>query len=117
MVLFILSSASLLILPLFFVRSVNNILPSLWWSRAVQLVTAKRKNVAAAGGFRQWFSFFLCFCVASFVYFCFCFFFCFSWCRGCYRCQGGWWQLAVMMMGVVALLLLPMAEREMHRLL
>ena len=53
MVLLLLSSASLLLLPLFFVCSVNNILPSLRWSRAMQLVTAKRKNGAAAGGFRR----------------------------------------------------------------
>jgi len=45
-VLLLLSSASLLLLPLFFVCSVNNILPSLRWSRAMQLVTAKRKNGA-----------------------------------------------------------------------
>lgn len=49
-VLLLLSSALLLLLPLFFVRSVNNILPSLRRSWAVQLVTTKRKNGAAAGG-------------------------------------------------------------------
>jgi hypothetical protein len=46
-------SPLLLLLPLFFIRSVNNILPSLRWSRAVQLVTAKKKNSAATGGSRR----------------------------------------------------------------
>jgi len=53
MVLLLLSSASLLLLPLFFICSVNNMLPSLRWSRAVQLVTAKRKNGAGADDSRR----------------------------------------------------------------
>jgi len=46
-------SRLLLLLPLFFVHSVNNILPSLRWSRVVQLVTAKKKNGVAASGSRR----------------------------------------------------------------
>jgi hypothetical protein len=38
--------------------------------RWLLLLTIKRKNGTAGYGSRRWFSFFLCFCVASFVCFC-----------------------------------------------